>query len=70
MPQLVHRIEEEVGRMVAVVKSSASTGQSVHLRDILNKIAVRNACRSFFNKAFVDSELSKHDGCKPRISER
>ena len=45
-----------------MVKSSASTGQSVHLRDILNELAVRNACGSFFNKAFVNSKLSKRDG--------
>ena len=58
--------KEEVGRMVAAVKISASTGQPVHLRDTLHEFAVRTACRSFFNKAFVDSELSKSDGLQPQ----
>lgn len=46
--------------MVAVVKSSAGCSLSTNSRSAMP--ACLPACRSFFNKAFVDAELSKRDG--------
>lgn len=58
--------KEEVARMVEVIESFVSAGQPVNFRSVVSEFAIRQACRTLFNKLFVHCERSKTEDLQPQ----